>query len=245
MEIGLGWGCALNLFAAYKLSHFKNSIHQGKRKGPVRRWRCKQPSSISSEVMCMKSRQPVEEIWKPKVRTDREGHFCCPHLSLLYVVGVLSHVWFFVTPWSVHTRLLCPWDFPGNNTGVGCYFLLQGIFLTQGLNSCILHQQADSLPLHHLGSLSPLVFIRQVSLQETPSTPSTNDIYSEGPLSKLWVQESLHNSIDGLGPHVGMILIFPFFWRPHAVSGALRAYPLCLSLQLLLLRLSCPPLRAS
>ena len=28
----------------------------------------------------------------------------------------------------------CPWDSPGKNTGVGCYFLLQGIFLTQGLN---------------------------------------------------------------------------------------------------------------
>ena len=27
--------------------------------------------------------------------------------------------------------LLCPWDFPGKNTGVGCDFLLQGIFLTQ------------------------------------------------------------------------------------------------------------------
>ena len=24
------------------------------------------------------------------------------------------------------TELLCPWDFPGKNTGVGCYFLLQG-----------------------------------------------------------------------------------------------------------------------
>ena len=32
------------------------------------------------------------------------------------------------------TRLLCPWNFPGKNTGVGCYFLLQGIFLTQGSN---------------------------------------------------------------------------------------------------------------
>ena len=32
-------------------------------------------------------------------------------------------------------RLLCPWDFPGKNTGVGCqYFLLQEIFRTQGLN---------------------------------------------------------------------------------------------------------------
>ena len=28
--------------------------------------------------------------------------------------------------------LLCPWDFPGKNTGVGCHFLLQGVFLTQG-----------------------------------------------------------------------------------------------------------------
>ena len=31
-------------------------------------------------------------------------------------------------------RLLHPWDFPGRNTGVGCHSLLQGIFLTQGLN---------------------------------------------------------------------------------------------------------------
>ena len=23
------------------------------------------------------------------------------------------------------TRLLCPWDFPGKSTGVGCHFLLQ------------------------------------------------------------------------------------------------------------------------
>ena len=32
------------------------------------------------------------------------------------------------------SRLLWPWDFLGKNTGVGCHFLLQGIFLTQGLN---------------------------------------------------------------------------------------------------------------
>ena len=30
-------------------------------------------------------------------------------------------------------RFLCPWDFPGKNTGVGCHFILQGIFLTQEL----------------------------------------------------------------------------------------------------------------
>ena len=35
-------------------------------------------------------------------------------------------------------------DSPGKNTGVGCHFLLQGIFLTQGLNPQLLHWQADS-----------------------------------------------------------------------------------------------------
>ena len=34
----------------------------------------------------------------------------------------------FVTPWIVDALLFCPWDFPGKNTGVGCHFLLQGIF---------------------------------------------------------------------------------------------------------------------
>ena len=32
------------------------------------------------------------------------------------------------------SRLPCPWDSPGKNTGAGCYFLFHGIFLTQGLN---------------------------------------------------------------------------------------------------------------
>ena len=41
-------------------------------------------------------------------------------------------------------RPFCPWDSPGKNTGVGCHFLLQGIFPSQGLNPCLLHQQAYS-----------------------------------------------------------------------------------------------------
>ena len=48
-------------------------------------------------------------------------------------------------------RLLCPWDFPAKNTGVGCHLLLQGIFLTQGLNPglphCRLSQRRS--PTHH------------------------------------------------------------------------------------------------
>ena len=37
------------------------------------------------------------------------------------------------------TRLLCPWDSPGKNTGLGCHAILQGIFLTQGSNPRLLH----------------------------------------------------------------------------------------------------------
>ena len=47
--------------------------------------------------------------------------------------------------------LLCPWDFPGKNTGVGCYALLKRIFLTQRLNLSLVapELQAGSLPLSH------------------------------------------------------------------------------------------------
>ena len=46
---------------------------------------------------------------------------------------------------------------PGRNTGVGCHALHQGIFLTQGSNSCLfclLHWQVGSLPLSHPGNPS-------------------------------------------------------------------------------------------
>ena len=47
-------------------------------------------------------------------------------------------------------QLLCPRDFPRKNTGMGCYFLLQGIFPTQGFNPRLfhlLHWQANSFLL--------------------------------------------------------------------------------------------------
>ena len=48
----------------------------------------------------------------------------------------------FYDPRTIPARLLCPWDFPGKNSGVNCHFLLQGTFLTQGSNPsllCLLH----------------------------------------------------------------------------------------------------------
>ena len=58
-------------------------------------------------------------------------HICMP--------SCFSHVQLFVTPWTVVARLLCPWDSPGKNTGVGSHFLLQRIFPTQGSNLSLLH----------------------------------------------------------------------------------------------------------
>ena len=72
------------------------------------------------------------------------------------MLSCFSRLQLFETQWTVAARLLCPWDSPGKNTGVGCHVPLQVIFLTQGLNPCLSAApalQADSLPLSHQGSL--------------------------------------------------------------------------------------------
>ena len=40
------------------------------------------------------------------------------------------------------TRLICPWDFPSQNTGVGCHTPLQGMFQTQGSNPLLFKSPA-------------------------------------------------------------------------------------------------------
>ena len=59
-------------------------------------------------------------------------------------------------------KLLCPWDFPGKNIGVGCHFLLQGIFLTQGSN---LGLPCCRQTLYHLSSPEEVSFFFYWSLQ--------------------------------------------------------------------------------
>ena len=60
--------------------------------------------------------------WGPGKGTDVSGlwsvHSACTHSVLT------GSLW---TPGLQPSRLLCPWDSPGKNTGVGCHFLLQGI----------------------------------------------------------------------------------------------------------------------
>ena len=80
-----------------------------------------------------------------------------------------------MTPWTVAARFLCLWDFPGKNTGVGCHFLLQGIFLTQGFNLGLLQCR------HILYCLSPGHAQKEINhpgLGHPSHTWSTNTIYS-------------------------------------------------------------------
>ena len=71
-------------------------------------------------------------------------------------VKLLSRARLFVTPWTVAcTKLLHPSDFLGKSTGVGCHFLLQGLFPTQGLNPGLPHCRLTLYHLSHQESPSP------------------------------------------------------------------------------------------
>ena len=58
---------------------------------------------------------------------------------------------------------LCSWNFPGKNTAVGCHFLLQEFFSTQGSNPSLLHWLVDSLPLCHLGGRLKTIGYKQIT----------------------------------------------------------------------------------
>ena len=68
----------------------------------------------------------------------------CVHACVLSCSVISCSLW----PHRLQlARLLSPWNFPGKNTGLGCHFLLQGIFPTQGLKLhllLLLHWQVDS-----------------------------------------------------------------------------------------------------
>ena len=73
------------------------------------------------------------------------------------------------------TRLLCSWDFPGKNVGVGCHALLQGVFPAQGSNLCLLSPlHCRQILYHHLGS--PLLRLQKaINLQNQELMESLRD----------------------------------------------------------------------
>ena len=83
-------------------------------------------------------------------------------LFCIYLGLCSEHVCLFTsdseTPWTVTHPVPLFMGFSRQEYGMGCHFLLQEIFLTQGSNLYLLHLshwQADSLPLEPLGSPTP------------------------------------------------------------------------------------------
>ena len=110
------------------------------------------------------------QVWSPTNQTSSQSTapFTLIHfkytLASAVVIKSLHCVWLFATPWTVACQAPLSMGFPRQETTVGCDFLLQGIFLTQGSNLHLLHWQAGSLPLRHQGRpwQALLVYLGQV-----------------------------------------------------------------------------------
>ena len=82
---------------------------------------------------------------------------------------------------------------------MGCHFLLQKIFPDQGLNSCLLHWQADSLPVSHQGSsfVADMAFLTDIGyLQgiEKPGGEGMNEMgFTVGPRGENAIDISIGN----------------------------------------------------
>ena len=83
---------------------------------------------------------------QPSVRPSCGGQLRGPHVRR-------PHLWrAHLRHGLLPSRLLCSWDSPAKNTGVGCHALLQGIFPTQGLNPGLLHCRQILYQPSHQGS---------------------------------------------------------------------------------------------
>ena len=96
--------------------------------------------------MCLAKDSTEVMDWR-EMRSDKESkeryEVERPVKRYVHTCSVVSNSW--RTPGWWLARLLCPWNFLGQNCGVGCHFPCQETFPTQGSNSHILHWQTDSL----------------------------------------------------------------------------------------------------
>ena len=102
-----------------------------------------------------------ESEWTPGVGDGQGGLVCCDSWGCKELDTTEQLIWSdlispSVSSYSSHSHglwesmgLLCPWDSPGQNTGVGSHSLLQGSFLTQGSNPSLLHYRQILYHLSH------------------------------------------------------------------------------------------------
>ena len=89
-------------------------------------------------------------------------------------------------------RLLCPWNSPGKNTGVGCHSLLEGIFPTQGSNPGLLHCRQILYHLSYQGS--PLYVYVQSSIFHNTQKIEAIQMFIKG-LTDKWDMVYLYDGI--------------------------------------------------
>ena len=90
-------------------------------------------------------------IWATREASNfARSWLCCNRMYMCVSCSVVSNS--LRTHGLEPTRFLCPWDFPGKNTGVGFHSLLQGIFPTQGSNLGLVHCRQILYHLSHQGS---------------------------------------------------------------------------------------------
>ena len=129
------------------------------------------------------------------------------------------------------TRLLCPWNSPGKNTGVGSHSLLQRIFPTQGSNPGLLRCRQILYHLSHhallflnkINSSQALLPVKQEELRMLQGHHSTHNTTLKK-IQKLKLQRPFGHSVEFLvgiffflfGENTGKVLIqIPCILSPH------------------------------
>ena len=123
-----------------------------------------------------------------------------------------------------------PWDSPGKNTGVGCCFLLQGIFPTQGSNPHLLHWQSDPSPLSHLGRTQHNTS-HEINSINTQRNSEDTDIEYRDKQARAWASSPRTDSMSQY--HGVLIFHVPWgcqtckleWWPRCPAAGPLRADP--------------------
>ena len=99
------------------------------------------------------------------MRDIEDVHFPLPSNVTFCVCVCVSHSVMLnsLRPYGLQpTRLFCPWNFAGKNTGVGCYSILQGFFPSQGFNLGLLHCRQTLYYLSHQWWSLLCVYFREI-----------------------------------------------------------------------------------
>ena len=137
-----------------------------------------------------------EKFQIPPPRTHPPPHFVCVCVCVCVCTRLV--VSDSLQPQGLYpARLLCPWNSPGKDIGVGCHALLQGIFPTQG-----------SEPEYPTLQVDPL-------LSEPPGNLRNTGVGSLSLLQRIFPTQELNQSLL----HCRQILSQLSYWgSPHILE---------------------------